>query len=57
MTLGKIYPECFAPKEDIILLHKAIEKRNSEQLNFEINNQSRCYQLEQFNIRLPLMDH
>ncbi len=56
-SLCPSHNECVAPKEDIILLHKAMEKINSEQLNFDINNQSRFYQFEHFNIRLPLMDH
>lgn len=48
--------ECFAPKEDIIWLHQTVSKINSEQLDFEIDNASRFYQLDHFNIRLPLID-
>lgn len=47
--------ECFAPKDDIVLLHQAISKINSDQSDFEINNESRFYQFDHFNLRLPLI--
>lgn len=46
--------ECYAPKEDIILLHKTINNINHNQIEFDINNESRFYQLDYFNLRLPL---
>lgn len=46
--------ECFAPKDDIVLLNKTINDINHDQIKFDINNESRLYQLDHFNLRLPL---
>lgn len=46
--------ECFAPKDDIVRLNKTINDINHNQIKFDINNESRFYQLYHFNLRLPL---
>lgn len=46
--------ECFAPKDDIAFLHEAINDINLDQIKFDVNNKSRFYQFEHFNLRLPL---
>lgn len=47
--------ECFAPKNDIALLHEAINGIINNQIEFDINNESKFFQFEHFNLRLPII--
>jgi len=47
--------ECYAPKGDIVLLNKTINDINREHFEFDINNESKFYQFDHFNLRLPLI--
>ncbi len=48
--------ECLAPKDDIGQLHSTLGKIKNGLLNFEIDRGSKFYQLDHFNLRLPLTD-
>ena len=45
--------ECFAPKEDIALLYNNIIKLSSNQLEYNLNNGSKFYQFDHFNLLIP----
>jgi glyoxylase-like metal-dependent hydrolase (beta-lactamase superfamily II) len=47
--------EVYASKDVIVLLKQTIEKINNEQIEFDVNDESRFYQFDRFNIRLPLI--
>lgn len=46
--------ECYAPKNDLIVLREMINKVDHDQIEFDINNKSKIYQFEHFALRLPL---
>lgn len=47
--------EAYAPKEMLTSVLEACEKINSGQVECELNNQTRFYRFEGFNMRLPLV--
>lgn len=46
--------ECYAPKDDIVLLHKTINDITHDQIEFEIDSGSKFFQCDHFNLRLPV---
>lgn len=46
--------ECYAPMDDIVLLHKTINAINRDQIEFDSDTASKFYQFDHFNLRLPL---